>query len=102
MSWVVDIMKDETTNLYLKTMIGSVYKILPMYDCNDITLKDHLNSLYVQLVGGSEYYEELKYNQRYHSIINIVQFFRTQEFDKKICKREVLKATNILDKLSKM
>ena len=95
-------MKNETTNLYLKTMIGAVYKILPMYESNDITLHDHLDSLYVQLVGASEYYKELQYNQRFQSIINIVQFFRTKEFNKKICKREVLKATNILDKLSKM
>lgn len=95
-------MKNETTNLYLKTMIGSVYKILPMYEDNNITLHDYLDSLYVQLVGATEYYDELRFNQRFQSIINIIQFFRTKEFDKKICKREVLKATNILDKLSKM
>jgi hypothetical protein len=93
-------MKDESTNLYLKTMIGSVYKILPMYDCNDVTIRDHLDSLYVQLVGAAEFYEELRYNQRYYSVINIIQYFRTNDFDKKTCKREVLKCTNILDKLS--
>lgn len=93
-------MKDEITNLYLKTMIGAVYKILPMYDKNDATLKDHLDSLYVQLVGGYETYPELKLNQRFHSIINTIQFFRTQEFDKRTCKREVLKCTNILNTLS--
>lgn len=95
-------MKDKSTNLFLKTMIGSVYKILPMYDDNDKTLPDHIDSLYVQLVGGFEYYEELKCNQQYHSIINIIQYFRKHEFDKKTCKREVLKCTNILDKLSKL
>ena len=95
-------MKNETTNIYLKTMIGSVYKILPMYDDNNETLRDHLDSLYVQLAGGYEYYDELKYNQRFQSVINIVQYFRKYEFDKKTCKREVLKATNILDKLSKI
>ena len=94
-------MKNETTNLYLKTMIGSIYKILPMYDNVDTTHHDHLDSLYVQLVGASEFYEELKYNQRFYSIINIIQYFRTNEFDKRTCKREVLKCTNILDKLSK-
>ena len=95
-------MKNETTNLYLKTMIGAVYKILPMYDNCDKTLHDYLDGLYVQLVGASEFYEELKHNQRYYSIINIIQYFRTNEFNKKTCKREVLKCTNILDKLSKI
>ena len=94
-------MKNEITNLYLNTMIGAIYKILPMYDNEDLTLRDHLDSLYVQLVGASEFYEELKFNQRFYSIINIIQYFRTNEFDKKTCKREVLKCTNILDKLSK-
>ena len=95
-------MKNETTNLYLKTMIGAVFEILPKYDDCDKTLHDYLDSLYVQLVGASEFYEELKHNQRYYSIINIIQYFRTNEFDKKTCKREVLKCTNILDKLSKI
>lgn len=94
-------MKDETTNLFLKTMIGATYKILPMHDNEDITLPQHLDSLYIQLVGGSEFYPELKYNQRYYSIINIVQYFRNHEYDKKTCKREVLKCTNLLEKLSK-
>ena len=94
-------MKNETTNLFLKTLIGSVYKILPMYDSKDPNLHNYLDSLYVQLVGGYEYYEELNYNQSFQSIINIIQYFRTHEFDKKTCKREVLKATNVLDKLSK-
>lgn len=95
-------MKNETTDLYLKAMIGSVYKILPMYENNDITLHDYLDSLYVQLAGGYEYYNELKYNQRFQSVINIIQYFRKYDFDKKTCKREVFKATNILDKLSKL
>lgn len=95
-------MKNEFTNLYLNTMIGSVYKILPMYDNNDSTLTDYLDSLYVQLVGGAECYEELKGNQRYYSIVNIIQYFRKNEYDKKTCKREVLKCTNILQKLSRM
>jgi hypothetical protein len=99
---VVDIMKNETTNLYLKTMIGSVYKILPMFDNSDETLHDYLDSLYIQLVGGYEYYCELQYNQSFQSTINIIQYFRKHDFDKKTCKREVLKATNILDKLSKL
>jgi hypothetical protein len=95
-------MKNEATNLYLTTMIGAVYKILPMYDENNDTLHDHLDSLYVQLAGGYEYYNELLNNQRFQSVINIIQYFRKYEFDKKTCKREVLKATNILEKLSKL
>lgn len=94
-------MNDKTTNLFLNSMIGSVYKILPMNDNEDVTLSDYLDSLYVQLVGGAETYHELKYCQHYYSIINVVRYFRTQKYDKKTCKREVLKCTNILEKLSK-
>lgn len=95
-------MKDKTTNMFLNSMIGAVYKILPMNDNEDTTLPSHLDSLYVQLVGGAETYPELKYCQYYHSIINIVRYFRTQEYDKRTCKREVFKCTNILDRLTKL
>ena len=94
-------MKDESTNLFLENLIGALYKVLAMKDVNDTTLPKYLDSLYIQLVGGSENFTVLKSNQRYVSIINVVQYFRTNEFDKDTCKREVLKCTNILSKLSK-
>lgn len=93
-------MKNEATNLYLNRMINELYKILAMKDEEDFTLPKYIDSVYIQLVGGAENFPELKTNQKYVSIINIIQYFRTNEFDKQLCKREILKCTNLLAKLS--
>lgn len=90
---------DETTNLYLNSLIGAVYKILPMYENHDDNLQEYLDSLCIQLLGGLENFNELRLNSKYLSIINIIQYFRTHEYDKKTCKREVLKCTNLLNKM---
>lgn len=94
-------MKNQSTNLFLENLIGALYKVLAMKDKDDITLPKYLDSLYIQLVGGAENFIELKDNQRYVSIINIIQYFRNNEFDRETCKREILNSTNILAKLSK-
>lgn len=94
-------MKDESTNLFLVNMIGSVFKVLPLYESNSETLSEYVESLYIQLVGGQETYKELKTNQEYVSIINVIQFFKTNEYNKKTCKREILKCVNLLEKISK-
>jgi len=93
-------MENKIINLYLSNMVGAVYKILPMYDNNDIKLSQYIDSLCIQLLGGLETFDELKICSKYLTVINIIQYFRTHEFDKKTCKREVLKCTNILSKLS--
>jgi hypothetical protein len=94
-------MKDETTNLFLNSMIGAVYKVLALNDDNDLYLNEYMDSLCIQLLGGLETFPILKASQKYISVINIIQYLRTNEFDKKTCKREILKGTNILEKLSK-
>jgi hypothetical protein len=94
-------MRDESTNLFLTSMIGAVFKVLPLYDSNNETLPDYIESLYIQLIGGRETYEDLKLSQEYTTIINVIQYFRANEYSKKTCKREILKCVNLLEKLSK-
>lgn len=94
-------MDNKTTNLFLINMINSIYKVLVLKDTDDSNLQIYLDSLCIQLLGGLETFSELKSNQKYISVVNIIQYLRTNEFDKKTCKREILKSTNILDKLSK-
>lgn len=94
-------MKDETTNLFLSSLIGAVYKVLALNDNDDPYLSEYIDSLCIQLLGGLETFPVLKSCQKYISVINIIQYLRTNEFNKKTCKREILKGTNILEKLSK-
>jgi len=94
-------MEDKSTKLFLKSLIGEVYKILPMKESNDEGLSYYLDSLCIQLLGGLESFSELKRCNKYISILNVIQFFRINEYDTRTCKREVLKCTNLLEKLSK-
>ncbi|MDF2884224.1 MAG: hypothetical protein K0R54_4791 [Clostridiaceae bacterium] len=94
-------MNDKTISLFLSNMINSTYKVLVMKDVEDSNLQIYLDSLCIQLLGGLETFSELKSNQKYISVVNIIQYLRINDFDKKTCKREILKSTNILDKLSK-
>lgn len=88
-----------TTNLYLKSLIGAIYKILPMYENHDKNLSEYLDSLCIQLLGALENFDELRLDNKYLSVINVIQYFRTHEYDKRTCKREVLKCTNLLNKM---
>ena len=94
-------MDDKTISLFLLNMISQTYKVLALKDVEDSNLQIYLDSLCIQLLGGLETFSELKSCQKYISIINIIQYLRINDFDKQTCKREILKSTNILDKLSK-
>ncbi len=84
---------------FLKYMIGSIYKILPLNDANNQAVIDYIDSISIQLVGALYTYPELTTNQKYVSIINSVNFLRKEKFTKRQCKREVLRCTNILQKM---
>ena len=75
---------------FLTSMIGSIFKILPLYDENNVGLQSHIDSVAIQ---------ELKTNQKYISVINSINFLRKNEYTKRQCKREVLRCTNILEKM---
>ena len=95
-------MKDKATNLFLTNMIGAVFKVLPLNDSKNETLPDYLDSLYIQLIGGRDSHNELKESVEFASIINVIQYFKTNEYSPKTCKREILKCVNVLEKLSKL
>lgn len=84
---------------FLKYMIGSIYKILPLNDENNYGTKDHIDSVAIQLVGSLDTYPELKTNQKYISVVNSINFLRKESFTKRQCRREILRCTNILQKM---
>lgn len=86
---------------YINYMINNIFKILPLNDEQNIGLQDHIDSVTIQLVGALETYPELKANQKYISIINTMNFLRKNEFSKRQCRREILRCTNILQKIIK-
>lgn len=86
---------------FLKYMVNNIFKILPLNDDCNVGLKDHIDSVQIQLIGSLETYPELKANQKYISIINSINFLRTNDYTKRECRREVLRCTNALQSIIK-
>lgn len=86
---------------FLANMIGNIFKILPLYDENNIGLQSHIDSVAIQLIGAMDTFQDLRTNQKYISIINSINFLRKNDYTKKQCKREVLRCTNILESMIK-
>ena len=92
---------NKAVNAYLKTLIDKVYKILPMKEENSETLHCYLSGLTHELVGCYRLYYELVDEPRFLSVINIVKYLETNDFDTATCKREVFKAIKLIQNITK-
>lgn len=84
---------------FLKSMINSIFKILPLYEEHNKGLLLHIDSITIQLIGALDTYDKLKTNLKYISVINSMNYLRKNDFTRVQCKREVLRCTNILKKI---
>ena len=96
-----NLLNGECFNNYLKFLIGSVYKILPIQENDPDTLLSYLESLKIELVGNSELIEKVRYDANFLRLLGTIQYLISNECDHKILKREVFKAINIIQKLQK-
>lgn len=85
---------------YAKYLINKVYKILPMKEENCKTLTQYLEGLQVELIGNSELITILSNEPKFISLLNIIQYLISQDYDNKMCKREVFKAINLIENIS--
>lgn len=86
---------------YLDSLVGRFYKIMPMYEDNDPTLKSYLEGLCRELSGSKSLILALNNNPYFIQLISTIQYFIDNDFDKKICKKEVMKCIDISKKLKK-
>ncbi len=85
---------------YFKFLVNKVYKILPMKEEKCDTLKQYLESLQVELIGNSELLSFLTDEPQFISLLNIIQYLITCEYDNKACKREVFKAIKLIESIN--
>lgn len=85
---------------YFKFLINKVYKILPMKEEKCDTLKQYLESLQVELIGNSELLEFLVDEPQFISLLNIIQYLISCEYDNQVCKREVFKAIKLIENIN--
>lgn len=86
---------------YLEKLVDRFYKILPIKEREESSLKDYIDSLQVEIIGCKELIISLSYDSSIMTLLSILQYLKNNpEVDHKIVKREVFKAIDICKKLS--
>lgn len=92
---------NEMFNNYLEYLINKLFKILPMKEQGVSTLHTYLQSLQIELIGSTELINAIKCDAQFLTLLNTIQFFIENEYDKKTCKREIFKCIHIIKNLQK-
>lgn len=84
---------------YIKHLTNQVFKALPMrqdgvsIEC----LMQHMNSIYIDAVGYEVSNPNLLQDRDFQTVINIAAFLGKNPVDDATWKREILKATHLLN-----
>lgn len=93
---------DELFTNYLEFLINQLYKSLCLKEDNSDTLYSYLTSLRNELLGSVELINFLKYDARYCSMLNKIQYLiSTSNISQKEFKKEIFSCINIVQKLLK-
>lgn len=85
---------------YFKSLVNNFFKILPMREKNEESLKTYMRSLQIELLGLSSLILTIKEDTSYIRLLSILQYLiDNPECDTPIVKREVFKAINLCNKI---
>lgn len=90
-------LSDDSFGKYKDKLIDRIYKILPMKEEKSTTVKEHIKSLVFELVGGKNILNDIDNKGNIVSVIFVLENL-IEEQDKRIVKREVFKAIDIIKK----
>lgn len=85
----------------IKDLINRFYKILPIKESGEPTLKQYQSSLLREMLGFQSLIVALKYDDRYMSLLSILQYMIEFDPDVDLVRSDVFKAINILKSLQK-
>lgn len=92
---------DKMLDNYLASLVNQFFKILPIKESGEPSLKEFMRSLQVELIGCKGLMERLSNDSTYLSLIAILQYMIDNDCDTPVVKREVFKAISICKKLRK-
>lgn len=96
------VIDDKLFENYLEFLINQLYKSLCLKEENNETLINYLESLRNELIGSIELIEFLKYDARYCSMLNKIQFLISKsDIDHKTFKKEIFSCISTVEKLKK-
>ena len=85
---------------YLKNLVNLFFKILPIREKEEPSLKSYMQSLQIELLGSKELIIALRNDPYYLTLLSILQFFiDNPDCEVYIVKREVFRAISICNKL---
>lgn len=85
----------------IKDLVNRFYKILPIKESGAPTLKQYQSSLLREMLGFQSLIVALKYDDRYMSLLSILQYMIEFDPDVDLVRSDVFKAINILKSLQK-
>lgn len=82
---------------YFDFLIGKTFKILPMKEEGNKTLKLYLESFQRELIGNQQLFTYLIDEPRFISVLSSIQFLINENYSTDICRKEVFKCIHILE-----
>ena len=81
---------------YLGYLIDKTFKILPMHEEQSPTLQDYIESYIVEIIGDKRIIPVFDADPRIITFLGTLSYLATEEYDHKVCKREVFKCIGII------
>ncbi|MCY9737438.1 hypothetical protein M5X17_27435 [Paenibacillus alvei] len=88
--------------VYSTDLVSRVYKILPLYEENNIGLSSYIQSLIFELYGVYEVVEDIHNNSHFVSLIATLESLSEEVLsnDHRVIKREVFRSIELVKKLA--
>jgi hypothetical protein len=83
---------------YINGLVAKVFKLLPLKEDNSPTLSAYLKSLLRELIGAKELVDELKNNQDFKTLLDVLQSL-LNENDMHNYKSDVFKAISTIKRI---
>ena len=94
-------LSNELVSRQIKDLVNRFYKILPIKESGEPTLKQYQSGLLREMLGCKELIVALKNDDRYLSLLSILQCMIDYDPDVDTVRSDVFKAINILKSLQK-
>lgn len=92
---------DEILTTYLESSIGKIYKIIPLNEEYNNTIKTYIKSLKIELSGALSNFARLRFDGNFMGIINTLEYMIKNDFDNETCKREIFKCIKTIELIIK-
>lgn len=86
---------------FLSSLVDKIYKVLPMYECNDSGVYVYLERFIAELKGGMYTFPVLQTEKQYISIINNLNYILHCQCSIEDCRRQTFDSISMAKKIMK-